>query len=78
MPHFQPRGRSSAPERGLSKNSTTFLSHSTHAPTSGLKARRGPTSETSVMCVRARARACVRACVRAARLYRLELAHTHV
>ena len=54
----------------------------THTPTSGLKARRGPTSETSVMCVRARAlacvRACVRVCVRAARLYRLELAHTHI
>ena len=52
--------------------------HSTHTPTSGLKARRGPTSETSVMCVRARARAravCVRVCVRAARLYRLEPAH---
>ena len=49
----------------------------THTPTSGLKARRGPTSETSVMCVRARS--CVRACVRACgRLYRLEPAHAHV
>ena len=53
MPHLRPRGRISAPERGLSKNSTTFSFRQAQHTHQLLGSRQGADRlETSVICAR--------------------------